>query len=175
MTTHACRNTFGNCIKCMRCASRLLDARDYIWIHTHTPGHHHAILSVSVSLTYSPSCLGQESEMTIRSLSRCHLPPLSTTPRLNLHTVPSMLNVKQGSCEYQFSKSFGMARQGNEPRSSDCKADDLTTTPSLLPLHHFSYHCTITAQTSVAEPASGNAQISINKKMIVLSSKHLLY
>ena len=48
-----------------------------------------------------------------------------------------MLNVKQGSCEYQFLKSFGMARQGTEPRSSDCKADALTTTPSLLPLHHY--------------------------------------
>ena len=57
---------------------------------------------------------------------------MSTTPRLNLHAVPLMLNVKQGSCEYQFLKSFGMARQGNEPPSTDCKADALTTTPSLL-------------------------------------------
>ena len=47
-----------------------------------------------------------------------------------------MLNAKQGSCEYQFLKSFGMARQGNEPRSTDCKEGTLTTTPSLLPLHH---------------------------------------
>ena len=51
---------------------------------------------------------------------------------LNLHMVPLMLNVKQGSCEYQFLKSFGMARQGNEPRSTDYKEDALTTTPSLL-------------------------------------------
>ena len=68
------------------------------------------------------------------------LPPTSTTPRLNLHTVPLMMNVKQRSCEYQFLKSFGMARQGNEPRSTDCKEDALTTTQSLLPLHH---HCSI--------------------------------
>ena len=55
-----------------------------------------------------------------------------TSPRLNLHTVSLMLNVKQGSCEYQFLKSFGMVRQGNEPRSTDCKEDARTTTPSLL-------------------------------------------
>ena len=29
-------------------------------MHTHKPGHHHAITSISVSLIYSPSCLGQE-------------------------------------------------------------------------------------------------------------------
>ena len=68
-----------------------------------------------------------------------------------------MLNVKQESCKYQFLKYFGMARQGNEPRSTNCKADAFTTTSSLLPLR------TITAQSSVAEPASRNAQISINK------------
>ena len=45
-----------------------------------------------------------------------------------------------GSCEYQFLKSFGMARQGNESRSTDCKADALTTTLPFLPLHH---HCSI--------------------------------
>ena len=78
-----------------------------------------------------------------------------TTPTLNLHTVPSMLNVKQGSCEYQFLKSFAMAQQENEPRSTHCKEDALTTTPSLLPQH-------ITAQSSV-KPASRNAQISKNK------------
>ena len=32
----------------------------------------------------------------------------------------------------------------------------------------------ITAQSSIAEPASRNAQISINKKITVLSSEHLL-
>ena len=57
---------------------------------------------------------------------------MSTTPMLNLYTGPLMLNVKQGSSEYQFLKSFVMARQGNEPRSTDCKEDALTTTPSLL-------------------------------------------
>ena len=74
---------------------------------------------------------------------------MSTTPRLNLYTVPLMLNVKQGNCEYQFLKSFGMARQRNEPTST-------TTRRTLLPLHHRSYHYTITAQSSVAEPASTN-------------------
>ena len=37
-----------------------------------------------------------------------------------------MLKVKQGSCEYQLLKSFDMIRQGNEPRSTYCKADALT-------------------------------------------------
>ena len=40
---------------------------------------------------------------------------MSTTPRLNLHTVPLMLNVKQGNSEYELLKSCGMTRQGNEP------------------------------------------------------------
>ena len=71
--------------------------------------------------------------MNIPSSSRCHLPPMSTTPRLNLHTVPLMLNVKQGCCEYQFLKSYDMAdRQGSKPRSTDCKADALTTASLLL-------------------------------------------
>ena len=68
------------------------------------------------------------------------------TPRLNLHTVPLMLKVKQGSCEYQFLKSFGKAHQGNKPRSTDCKKDAVT-------LHHRSYRYTITAQSGVAKPA----------------------
>ena len=55
---------------------------------------------------------------------------------LNLHTVPLLLNVKQERGEYQFLKSFGVAQQGNEPRSTDCKEYALTTTPLLLPLHH---------------------------------------
>ena len=70
--------------------------------------------------------------MNIPSSSRCHLPPMSTTPRLNLHTVSLMLNAKQGSCEYQFLKSYDMARQGNKPWSTDCKADALTTASLLL-------------------------------------------
>ena len=49
----------------------------------------------------------EDSEMTIRSSSRCHL---STTP-VKLHTI--MLSAKQGSCEYYFLKSFGMTRQEN--------------------------------------------------------------
>ena len=52
VTAHPCRTTFGNYINCMHCPNRLLDA--------HTPGHHHATTSISVSLIYSPSCLGQE-------------------------------------------------------------------------------------------------------------------
>ena len=52
--------------------------------------------------------------------------------------VPLMLNVKQESGEYQFFKFFVMAQQGNEPRSTDCKEDTFTTTPSLLPQHHHS-------------------------------------
>ena len=51
---------------------------------------------------------------------------MSTTARLSLQTIPLMLNVKQGSREYQFLKSFGVAQQGNEPRSTTCKADALT-------------------------------------------------
>ena len=125
MTAHACRTTLGNYINDKRCAGRLLDA--------HTPSHDQAITSVSVSLIYLASFLGLKTvKLPIRSSSRCHLPSMSTTLRLNLHTVPLMLSVKQVSCEYQFLKSFGMTRQGNEPRSTDCKADTLTTTPSLL-------------------------------------------
>ena len=30
-----------------------------------------------------------------------------------------------------------MAQQGNKPRSTDCMEDALTTTSSLLPLHHY--------------------------------------
>ena len=39
-----------------------------------------------------------------------------------------MLNVKQGSCEYQFLKSLGtgMTQPGSEPRSADCEAVALT-------------------------------------------------
>jgi len=33
--------------------------------------------------------------------------------RLVLHTIPSMLKVKQESCEYQLFKSFGPTQQGN--------------------------------------------------------------
>jgi len=34
-----------------------------------------------------------------------------------------MLNVKQGNCEYQLLKSFGLTRQEIESRSSDYEAD----------------------------------------------------
>ena len=117
----------------------MLDAHTY----THTPGHHHAITSVSVSLTYLPSCLGQETaneHMVCKSL-----PPMSTTPRQNLYNVPSMLNVKQGSCEYQFLKSFGMTRLGNEPGLPIARQ-------TLLQLHHCSYHYTIIAHQVLQNP-----------------------
>ena len=91
-----------------------------------------------------------DSQMTICFSSHSHQPTTSTTPSLNLHTVPLMLNVKQESCEYQFLKSSGMTRQGNKPRSTDCKADAL-------------YYYTITTQSSIAELANSNEHIPINK------------
>ena len=139
MKAQANRTTFGNYNR-MLCASRLLNAHTHTHTHTHThPGHYHAITTVSVSLIYSPFALAkrQRNDYTVFE----SLPPMSNTPMLNLHTVPLMLNVKQASCEYQFLKSFGKARQGNEPQSTDCKQNPLTITPSLLPLHH---HCPIT-------------------------------
>ena len=133
MTVHECRTGFGNYISCMRCASRLLDAHTHsqlvIITRLHQFQFHWFIRQVA-------SATRQRNDHTVFEL----LPPMSTTPRLNLHFVPLMQNVKHGSCEYQFLKSFVVARQGNERRSTDCKADALTTTPSLLPLHH---HCSI--------------------------------
>ena len=42
-----------------------------------------------------------------------------------------MLSAKQGNCKYHFLKSFGMTRLGEmNPRSTDCEANALTTTPS---------------------------------------------
>jgi len=45
--------------------------------------------------------------------------PLSALPKdtssklpAYLHTIPLMLNVKQGSCKYQLFKSFGLTRSG---------------------------------------------------------------
>jgi len=38
-----------------------------------------------------------------------------------------MLNVKQGSCEYQLFKSFGLTRPGNKPRSAYYEANALIT------------------------------------------------
>ena len=120
MTVHACRNY----INCMRCASRLLDAHTHLVIITqlHQFQFYWFIRQVALARRQWNDHKVFES-----------LPPMSTAPRLNLHTVPLMLNVKQGSCEYQFLKSFGIAWQlGSEPRSIDCKADALTAAPSLL-------------------------------------------
>ena len=141
----------------MRCASRLLDA------HKHTWSSLRDYISFSFTDLFAKLLWPGDSEMTIRSLSRCHVPPMSITPRLNLHTVSFTLNVKQGSCEYHFLNSFGVARQGNELRSTDCKADAFTTAPSLLLLSWMEIKL-LTAQSNVAELASRNAQISINKK-----------
>ena len=45
-------------------------------------------------------------------------------------TSPKCQAPKQGSCEYHFLKSFGLTRHGDlNPRSTDCEADALTTTP----------------------------------------------
>ena len=131
MRADACRTTFGNYLNCMRCASRLQDALTHVVIITrlHQFQFHWFIRQVALARR-------QRNDHTVFE----SLPPTSTTPALNLHTVPLMLNVKQGSCEYQFFKFFGMAQQGNEPRFTDCKEDALTITPSLLPLH---YHCSI--------------------------------
>ena len=126
MTVHACRTTFGNYINCMRCASRLLDA------HTHTRSSSRDYVSSSFTNFSAKLPWPGDSEMTIRSSSRCHMPPISTTPRLNLHAVPLMLNVKKRSCEYQFLKSFRMTRQENKFRSGNCKANSLTTTPKKM-------------------------------------------
>jgi len=41
--------------------------------------------------------------------------------------ITSMLNVKQGSCEYQLFKSFGMLDEGIEPKSTDYEVYALTT------------------------------------------------
>ena len=154
--THACRTALGNYINGKRCASHLQDP--------HTRSHDQAITSVSVSMIYLASSLGLDQGWIKRNYHTVFesLPLLSTTPWLNLHSVPLMLNVKQGSCEYQFLKSFGMTRQGNEPSSTDCKADALTTTPSLSPLHH---HCSI-KRCRTHKPQCTN----IDKKMTVLSS-----
>ena len=120
----------------MRCASRLLDAHT----HAHTWSSSRDYISFSFTDLFAKLTWPGDIKKIIRTSSHCHLPPMSTAPKLNLHIVPLILNVKQESFEYQFLKSIGMARQGNEPRSSDCKADALTTTRSLLSLHH---HCSI--------------------------------
>ena len=54
-----------------------------------------------------------------------------------------MLSAKQGSCEYHFFKVFwyDSTREMN-PRSTDCDADALTTTPSRR-LHHRAGYTTI--------------------------------
>ena len=51
--------------------------------------------------------------------------------RLVLHIIPIVLSANQGSCKYYFLKSFGMTRLGEmNPKTTDCEADALTTTPS---------------------------------------------
>ena len=47
-----------------------------------------------------------------------------------------VLSVKQGSCEYHFLVLWYDSTWGTNPRSTDCEADALTTTPSrlLMPL-----------------------------------------
>jgi len=51
--------------------------------------------------------------------SKVEVVPISALPRKQLfllaylHTIPLMLNVKQGSCEYYILKSFGLTRRGN--------------------------------------------------------------
>ena len=120
--------------------------------HTHTWSTSRDYISFSFTNFFAklPWPGRQQNDHTVFEL--LPVTPMSTTPMLNLHMVPLMLNVKQGSCEYQFFKSFGMARQGNEPRSSDCKADAHTTTPSLLPLQHL---CSI-KRCKTCKPQSTN-------------------
>jgi len=43
-----------------------------------------------------------------------------------------MRNDKQGNCESQFFKSFGMTDMGMKPRSHDYYADAITITPTPL-------------------------------------------
>ena len=105
MTAHACRTTFGNYINCLRCASRLLDAHTHTHTHTHTWSSSRDYISFSFNDLFAKLPRLGYSEMTIRSSSRCHVSPMSTTPSLNLCTVPLMLNAKQGSYEFQFLKS----------------------------------------------------------------------
>ena len=126
MTAHACRTTCGNYINCIRCANRLREA------YTHTWSSSRDYISFSFTDLFADLASRQQNDHTAFE----SLPPMSITPMLNLHMIPLMLNFKQESCEYQFLKSVGMARPGNEPRSTDCKEDALTTTPPLLPLHH---------------------------------------
>jgi len=93
----------------------------------------------AVLLIYLPNCLSQETAKgPLRSSSEtatCYYQsnhskveaiPLSALPkdtiRANLpaylHAIPLMLNVKQGSCEYQHFKYFGLTRPGIERRST---------------------------------------------------------
>ena len=148
----------------MRCASRLLDAHT----HTHTWSSSRDYISFRFNDLFAKMPWPGDSKMTIGSWCRCYLPPMSTTPRLNLHTISLTRYVKQGSCKYQFLKSFGTARQGNESRSTDCKADALNTTSSLLSLHQ---HCSI-KRCKTRKPQCTNI---IKQKVTVQSSKHLLY
>ena len=113
----------------MRYASRLLDAHTHLVIITRLHQFQFHWFNRQIALARR-----QWNDHEVFE----SLPPMSTAPRL--HNVILMLNVKQGSCEYQFLKFFGIAWQGSEPRLIDCKADALTAAPSLLPLHH---HCSI--------------------------------
>ena len=95
-----------------------------------------------------------DSEGTFRSSSQAATCPPVYHTRRRLHTVPliaerqagklcgtyQLLNVKQGSCEYQF-LVFGLTRPGIEPKSTALVADALSLRP-LISYHWRSIHST---------------------------------
>ena len=70
----------------------------------------------------TPKSIGQRRKLSVFE-SSCHLPTcLSHTVKAS-HCLIKLLNVKQGSCEYQFFIVFALNRQGIEPESTASVAD----------------------------------------------------
>ena len=150
VTAHPCRTTYGNYINCMHCPNRLLDA--------HTPAHHHAITSISVSLIYSPSCLRQETAKWPYGLRVAATYVNHTNAKFSHGPFNAERQAEKLWIPIFIVFWYGSTRKW---------------TPVYRLQRRHSYHYTITAQSSVAKPTSRNAQTSINKTMTALSSKHL--
>ena len=130
----------------MHCVSRLLNAHTHPVIIRRLHQFHWFIRQVALARR-------QQNDHTVFE----SLPPATYVYHTKVRFSHCPINAERQAGKL-FLNSFDITRQGNEPMPTRLQGG-------------CSYHYTIIAQSSVAEPASRNAQISINKKITVLSSK----
>ena len=156
MAAHACRTRFGNYITA--CA-----AQADCWMHTHA--HTHLVIITWLHqfhwfMGQAALARRQRNDHTVFEL----LPAATYVNRTKAKSSHCLFSaeLQAGKLWIPIFKAcwYGSTRELN-PGLPIARR-------TLLPLP-------ITAQSSVTKPASRNAQISINKNMIVLSSKHLPY